>query len=134
MANVVAIRNKYRAQAWIALIQECNTSGLANKAFCEQRGLSLQSYYYWLRKLRNQVAETTQPQLIHLDEKTPPVSEDMLEIRYRGAEIRMLGNANMDAVAALLRSMPYNGKDPTPEELDLFMPWNPQLKHAACEI
>lgn len=105
MANVVAIRNEYRAQAWIALIQECNASGLSNKAFCEQRGLSLQSYYYWLRKLRNQVVETTQPQLIHLDENAPPVSEDMLEIQYRGAEIRIPGNANMDAVAALLRSI-----------------------------
>lgn len=105
MANVVAIRNEYRAQAWIALIQECNASGLSNKAFCEQRGLSLQSYYYWLRKLRNQVVETTQPQLIQLDENTPPVTEDMLEIRYRGAEIRIPGNSNMDAVAALLRSI-----------------------------
>lgn len=39
-----------------------------------------------------------------------------------------------DYLLRVLSLMPYNGKDPTPEQLDLFMPWNPQLKHAACEI
>lgn len=39
-----------------------------------------------------------------------------------------------DYLLRVLSLLPYNGKDPPPEELDLFMPWNPQLKHAAREI
>ena len=39
-----------------------------------------------------------------------------------------------DYLLRVLSLMPYKGKDPTPEELDLFMPRNPQLKHASREI
>lgn len=39
-----------------------------------------------------------------------------------------------DYFLRVLSLMPYNGKDPTPEQLDLLIPWNPPLKHAVCEI
>ena len=40
MADVLAVRNKYRMENWSALIQECNASGLSNREFCQQRGIS----------------------------------------------------------------------------------------------
>ena len=105
MADVVAIRNEYREQTWTTIIQECNTSGLSNKEFCEQRGLSLASYYYWLRKLRTKAVEATVPKLVPLGE--PPVAdnEDLLEIRYRGADLRFPGTVDLNAVFILLRSL-----------------------------
>ena len=57
MADVLAVRDEYRAQTWAMLIQECNNSGLTKRAFCQQRGISEKSFYYWLRKLRSQMAE-----------------------------------------------------------------------------
>ena len=53
MADVLAVRDEYRAQTWAMLIQESKTSGLTNKEFCEQRGISEKSFYYWQRKLRS---------------------------------------------------------------------------------
>ena len=40
MADVLAVRNKYRAQTWEMLIRECKESGMSNKDFCLQRGVS----------------------------------------------------------------------------------------------
>ena len=84
MADVLAVRDEYRAQTWAMLIQECNNSGLTKRAFCQQRGISEKSLYYWLRKLHSQMAEASGPQLVQLEPTV--ISDDMLQIQYRGAE------------------------------------------------
>ena len=103
MADVLAVRDEYRAQTWATLIQECSNSGLTKREFCQQRGISEKSFYYWLRKLRSHMAEASGPQLVQLD--PPVVSNDMLQIQYRGAELKLPAGVNMDAVAAILRSL-----------------------------
>lgn len=103
MADVLAVRDEYRAQTWALLIQECNNSGLSNREFCRQRGISEKSFYYWLRKLRSHMAEAAGPQLVQLD--SVPVQNDMLQIQYRGAELKLPASVDMDAVAALLCSI-----------------------------
>ena len=67
MADVLAVRDEYRAQTWAMLIQESNNRGLTKLEFCQQRGISEKSFYYWLRKLRNQMAEAFGPQLVQRD-------------------------------------------------------------------
>ena len=37
MADVLAVRDEYRAQQWAMLIQESKSSGMTNKDFCIQR-------------------------------------------------------------------------------------------------
>ena len=105
MADVLAVRNEYRAQNWAMVIQECNSGGLSNREFCRQRGISEKTYYYWLRKLRSQMAEATAPQLVPLDPAPVPIQDDVLQIQYRGAELKLPAGVDMDAVAALLRSL-----------------------------
>lgn len=103
MADALAIRGEYRAESWRAVIQECSASGLSNREFCRQRGISEKSFYYWLRKLRSQIAEAAGPQLVRLDPVQEP--EDLLQIRYRGAELKLPAGVDLDAVAFLLRSI-----------------------------
>ena len=103
MADVLAVRDEYRIQQWAVLIQECSASGLTNKEFCRQRGISEKSFYYWQRKLRQQIMEATSPQLVQLEPQ--PETEDLLQIQYRGAELRLPGGVDLEAVAALLRSI-----------------------------
>ena len=102
MADVLAVRDEYRAQNWAMVIQECSNSGLSNREFCRQRGISEKTFYYWLRKLRGQMADAAVPQLVQLEPVTEP--EDLLQIQYRGAELKLPAGVDMDAVAALLRS------------------------------
>ncbi len=63
MADVLAVRDQYRAQNWAMVIQQCNSSGLSNREFCRQRGIAEKSFYYWQRKLRQQIVKSATPQL-----------------------------------------------------------------------
>ena len=105
MADVLAVRDEYRAQAWAMLIQECNNSGLRKREFCRQRGISEKSFYYWLRKLRSQMAVEAVPQLVQLEPAPVPIQDDMLQIQYRGAELKLPAGVDIEAVAVLLRSL-----------------------------
>ena len=68
MADVLAVRNELRLQNWTEIIRECQESGLTNKEFCAQRGISEKTYYYWLRKIRGAAVSVMEPQLVRLDE------------------------------------------------------------------
>ena len=103
MGEVLAVRDAYRAQEWAMLIQECSASGLTKREFCQQRGISEKSFYYWLRKLRTQMVESAAPQLVQLE--PVPAAEDILQIQYRGAELKLPAGVDMNAVAALLCSI-----------------------------
>lgn len=103
MADVLAVRDDYRAKSWLGVIQACNASGLSNREFCRQNGISEKSYYYWLRKLRDQMAEAAAPKLVSVELTSVP--QDVLQIRYRGAELKLPAGVDMDSVAALLRSI-----------------------------
>ena len=103
MGEVLAVRDAYRSQEWAMLIQECSASGLTKREFCQQRGSSEKSFYYWLKKLRTQMVGAAAPQLVQLE--PPPAEDSILEIHYRGAEMKLPSGVDMDAVAALLRSI-----------------------------
>ena len=103
MADVLAVRDEYRTQMWTGLIQECKASGMTNKDFCIQRGISEKSFYYWQRKFREQVVEAATPQLVQLEAVSAPT--ELLQISFRGAELKLPAQVDMDAVAALLRSV-----------------------------
>ena len=103
MTDILAVRDEYRAQQWAKLIQECKASGMSNKDFCIQRGVSEKSFYYWQKKLRMQLLEATAPQLIQLE--PGPAPAELLQISFRGAELKLPVGLDMDAVSALLRSI-----------------------------
>ena len=95
MADALAVRDEYRAQNWSFL------SDLSVAIFTRPE----QTYYYWLRKLRSHMAEAATPQLVQLEPAPVPIQDDMLQIQYRGAELKLPAGVDMDAVATLLRSL-----------------------------
>ena len=49
--------------------------------------------------------EAAAPKLVQLAPVSAPVLDDMLQIQFRGAELTLPPGVDMDAVAALLRSI-----------------------------
>lgn len=96
MEEVLAVRDAYRAQEWAMLIQKCSASGMTKREFCQRRGISEKSFYYWLRKLRTQMVASATPQLVSLEPAL--AAEDMLRIQFRGAELNLPAGVDMDAV------------------------------------
>jgi putative transposase len=39
---------------WLTLIQECRSSGLTVLDWCQQKGISDSTYYYWLSRFRKE--------------------------------------------------------------------------------
>ena len=44
-------------QEWLDMIQECRTSGLTDKAWCEQQHIHRSNFYYQIRRLRKKACE-----------------------------------------------------------------------------
>jgi len=43
----------YRMTQWSEILQDKSASGLTVREYCESNGLSINSFYYWQRKLRS---------------------------------------------------------------------------------
>ena len=99
MEDVLAVRDEYRLQGWAEIIRERQASGLTNKEFCAQRGITEKTYYYWLRKVREAAAETVAPQLVRLEERGEGERAHRIEIRYGEAELKLPEDVDLRAVS-----------------------------------
>ena len=102
MESTIQVRNEYRKQQWAQIIRECQSSGLSKKEYCRQQGILEKTYYYWLRKLRSAAAEGM-PQIVEME--PPAAMEDKVYIRFRGAELALPAETDVEAIAAVLRSL-----------------------------
>lgn len=53
----LSAKTQINIQEWLEVIHRCRDSGLTNKQWCEENGISLKSYYYWLAKIRKLAIE-----------------------------------------------------------------------------
>ena len=108
MADVLAVRNEYRLQNWMEIIRECEESGLSNREFCLQRGISEKTYYYWLRKVRTEAAAVIEPQLVQVDNPAMSGTGQLIEIRYGKTELRLPEDVDLKALAAFLNTLRHH--------------------------
>ena len=62
MEDILQVREEYRLQQWGQIVQQCRESGMSNRDFCRQNGITEKTYYYWLRKLRMAAAGKDSPE------------------------------------------------------------------------
>lgn len=53
------MRNRYRLQQWTEIIRNCRSSGQTVVRWCADHEVSVKSYYYWLRKVREATCESS---------------------------------------------------------------------------
>ena len=66
-----AVTNQIRLSQWNQIVHDRNESGLSVADYCEQHELSINAYYYWLRKIRQAAIEASG---IHFSELTAPAN------------------------------------------------------------
>ena len=54
MDQVTQTKVLFRREQWKKIITECQGSGLPVKTWCAQNGFKEQSYFYYLKKIRQQ--------------------------------------------------------------------------------
>ena len=108
------ITTEVRMADWVSIIKQCQnrTEGQTAKQWLEENGISSKKYYYWLRKIRNQVYNETigsisgkndrilSPQLayVELPPEEPKANVPKISIRTKKATIEISGVSDEQAV------------------------------------
>lgn len=74
-------------ELWAQRIADCQTSGLSQRAYCQQHGLATSTFYVWLRKLRHSNQEPTKDYAAFLPvviQSKPPLCPSTIAINTNG--------------------------------------------------
>lgn len=102
LAQNLQLRRQAGIEKWSRLIAEQKNSGLTIRDFCRQHDLSWHAYYYWLRKIREQIdpalpSGSAEPQTIFTEllvhDKLPAslqvATDDIVTIQLTGITISL---------------------------------------------
>lgn len=70
--DVVKVSQKAKLNQMAALIQECRNSGMSVRDWCKENNFSEPSYYYWLKKIRTHIIETSEVNQVSVISETSP--------------------------------------------------------------
>jgi len=116
--NTRKIANEYRLQSWGVALSERSKDRESVKGFCERKGISKNTYYYWQRKLRKAAIERL-PELqpsssfteVKLSKKLVEITpsgifeSSQLSIEIGGVKITTDSSYPMEKLAALCREV-----------------------------
>lgn len=57
MDHISYMKAKVKFEHWEKVIEDCQTSGKTVVAYCNENEVNIKSYYYWLRKIREQACK-----------------------------------------------------------------------------
>ena len=93
------IRRQCRLNQWSMMVQEREDSGLSIRAYCEQKGIGVKTYYYRLKKLREVAVELAQPEIVQVE--APAICEQKsIVIQSDNTSIEIPCNCNPETVRA----------------------------------
>lgn len=114
------ITHEMRLNQWKQLIQECNNSGLSKHAWCKQNGVNEKQFYYWQRKIRQELYElqtvsSTQPAVFaevptpetYNTENIPNVSVAAAVIRKDGLSVEISEGISSELLLRLIGALSY---------------------------
>ena len=102
MGGALAVRNEYRLHEWAKIVEECSKSGMSNREYCTERGISEKKYYYWLREA---AAESMRPHLVEVKLDSNGVQNEALSMRYQGAELIITSSTPSAALDKALHAL-----------------------------
>lgn len=105
-----------RLEKWNEAICTQKASGLTIKDWCSENGVNLNTYYYYLRRIRDAMLESSGPRLVEMktnaEDAAPkaadPVSGEfhpLVTVRVRDSEIRIGENASLELISAVLEAV-----------------------------
>jgi len=71
--NLNQVSQKYQLSQWVSLVHDCRNSGKKVDTWCSENGISRNTYYYWLRRVRKIACEAL-PTLTVNENPIVPVS------------------------------------------------------------
>jgi hypothetical protein len=73
MDIVSETKAEFRFRQWSKIIQDCQASNISVTAWCNQNNIGIKTYYYWLRKIRLKVCQSTKFQSSAMKQEIVPL-------------------------------------------------------------
>lgn len=116
MDQVTKAKVQFRREQWKKIISECQSSGMPVKTWCDQNGFSEQSYYYYLKKIREDElsklpvpipTDNPKPAVFKkLEVQTPvPNTQAAVIIRLSGAAVEVNEGTSQQTIQAVLLAL-----------------------------
>ena len=106
-----------RMNEWKHLIHERQQSGQSVRAWCRQNGIRENSYYYWLRIIREEALRETEnrsgalvrvePEKLTVETVSPQPSSRGIVIRAHGVETEFPSGADIGILAAFVKALSH---------------------------
>lgn len=105
MDEIIHVKNEYRCQRWTELIRQRQESGMTVAGFCAANDVKAKTYYYWLRKLREEVCR--QAVVAVPMEPAPEETRDSAAVKVRMGDLVVgIGNgASAVTIEAVVRAL-----------------------------
>jgi hypothetical protein len=98
---LATVKQEVRLQEWSAQIEAQQASGLTVQQWCMENGVKPKTYYYRLKKVREQFLGSS-PAIVPLN--VPQQNAD-IRIEKNGLQISLPANISPDTLLALVRSL-----------------------------
>ena len=99
--SIASIKQEVRLQEWSAQIEAQQASGLTVQQWCAENGIKPKTYYYRLKKVREQFVDSS-PAIVPL--YVPQRSSD-IRIEKNGLQISLPADISPDTLLALVQSL-----------------------------
>ena len=108
--EIKEIKAEYRLQEMQEIIRSRAESGLTISAWCQRNNFSEGSYYYWLRKIRNNAIEAINPvnEIVQVPitlQKTSAREVEPITVKYKNMELEIPCGTETSDILAVLRAV-----------------------------
>ena len=108
--NVQRVNEEIKRQQWIQRIKECRESSLPVKTWCKQNGVCEQTYYAWLKKLRQLAVDSgavsvPAPAQTFIPVKKDDVLSDNITVIKGDVHIEFPVHTDMTTITNIIRAL-----------------------------
>ena len=98
---ITTVKHELRLQEWAEQIKSQQSSGLTVREWCAENGINAKTYYYRLRKVREQFMEDS-PSIVPV---SVPRSSENIHIEKNGLQISLPADISSETLLALVHEL-----------------------------
>ena len=98
---ITTVKHEVRLREWTAQIEAQQASGMTVQEWCDENGISPKTYYYHLRKVREQCIASS-PAIVPL---TVPKQTGDIQINKNGLQITLPADISSEILVALVHEL-----------------------------
>ncbi len=107
MNNTKLAVNQIRLNEWAETFKDRSSSGMTIEQYCQAHSLSVNAYYYWLRKVRTSILKAQNIEFVEIKEPTqaPLVSPETDTDKFHTEAVISIGNVRIDVNSSTSRQL-----------------------------